>query len=256
MSDIPTTIYVPSCCNPDEDGFYDDDRVTSDDDDLSLTREMVRSHCRAAPESRRAPPRTVSLESSRQGPPRRTFSTSSESPLQQRRTPPMRTVSSDSFRSPVHLMATLTLDSTICSPRRSLSTPASPRLVSPGGGGGGGGGGRESSICSSTLQQPSAAAVNPLDQMYREGLKKLARSMKHSDMTRNMIKRQSLSKFSYRTTSRGNSSVAIGINTAVPAPPPTPLYLYKQKEFFLSSRCKEVEQCRRQLFDMIQESQG
>lgn len=251
MSDVPTTIYIPTSCSPDEDGFYDDDSVTSDDDDLSLTREMARSHCRAAPEIRRAPPRTVSLESSRQGPPRRTYSTSSESPLQQQRRTPMRTLSSDSFRSPVHLMATLTLDSS--SPRRSLSIPSSPRLVSPGGGCG-----ARESICSST-QQPSATAVNPLDQMYREGLKKLARSMKHSDMTRNMIKRQSLSKFSYRRGAGGSGiggvGGSIGINTAVAAPP-TPLYLHKQKEFFLSSRCKEVEHCRRQLFDMIQESQG
>ena len=240
MSDLPTTIYIPTPCGDGSDAFLEDDSVTSDDDDLSLTREMVRSHCRAAPEIRRAPPRTVSLESSRQAP-RRTFSTSSESP----RRAPLRTVSSDSFRSPVHLMATMTLEPTARhAPRRSSSfvVPASPRSPVP----------REITLEEQT--QPSASAINPLDQMYREGLKKLARSMKHSDMTRNMIKRQSkLSKFTYRRAGSGvgsSTSSAADLQVPVVVPP----FLHKQKEFFLSSRCQEVEHCRRQLFDMIQET--
>lgn len=249
MSDLPTTIYVPVC--EDDNVFLEDDSVTSDDDDLSLTREIVRSHCRAAPEIRRAPPRTVSLESSRQGPPRRTFSTSSES--FQRRAP-HRTVSSDSFRTPVHLMASMTLVDA-SHPRRVSSScrmvPSSPRqVVSPSQ--------VPREITFEEQTQPSASAINPLDVMYKEGLKKLARSMKHSDMTRNMIKRQSkMSKYSYRRSGSGGviSQPAGSLSPSIP-PPSTPLYLHKQKEFFLSSRCEEVEHCRRQLFDMIQETQG
>lgn len=70
--------------------------------------------------------------------------------------------------------------------------------------------------------------ANPLEAMYREGLRKLAKSMKHSDLTRNAIKRQS--KYSYR----GSTTAAM-----------------RSKDFFLSSRCEEVESCRRQLLSMI-----
>jgi len=72
--------------------------------------------------------------------------------------------------------------------------------------------------------------TNPLEQKYRDGLKKLAKSMKESDMTRNVIKRQS--KFTYRV---------------IKGPGP-----FKQKDFFLSSRCEELESCRRQLMEMLQ----
>jgi hypothetical protein len=75
--------------------------------------------------------------------------------------------------------------------------------------------------------------VDPLELMYREGLKKLARSMKHSDMTRNVIKRQS--KFSYR-----------GMATSA-----APQALLAQRDFFLSPRCEELEETRRQLMQMI-----
>lgn len=222
VNDLPTTIYVPTSFQDDK-GF-EDDCIISDDDDLSLTREMVRSHCRKAPETRRGPPRTVSLESSRHSP-RRTYSTCSESP-RAARVAPMRTKSGDSFRTPVNLMATMTLDSRGSSlPYQGHRMSPTQQFQVP----------REISMEEQT--QPSAAALNPLDVMYREGLKKLARSMKHSDMTRSVIKRTS-SKYSYRNGA---------------SPSITPFYLQKQRDsFFHSSRCEEVEQTRRQLFDMIQ----
>lgn len=177
LSDLPTTIFVPTG------NFSEDDDSTSSDcsddlDDLSLTKDIMREHARCAAVSassteftRRAPPRTVSA-------------------------------GSQSLR-----RASLQLTPAQKPPPRQVSPTSVPREI--------------------VIEAPPSDA---LEHMYREGLKKLAKSMKHSDMTRNLIKRQS--KFTYRC-------------------PKTPA-LFRQKDFFLSSRCEELESCRRQLMDMLQ----
>uniref|UniRef100_A0A7S3PBK1 Uncharacterized protein n=1 Tax=Amphora coffeiformis TaxID=265554 RepID=A0A7S3PBK1_9STRA len=177
MSDLPTTIFVPTRSFCDEDDI-DDTEYSDDMDDLSLTKDIIREHARCAAVSaasadfaRRAPPRTVSAGSQ------------------------------SLARSPVQLTPARHL------PPRQVSPPSVPREI--------------------VIEMPPA---NPLEQMYRDGLKKLAKSMKDSDMTRNVIKRQS--KFTYRGTKSPG--------------------LFKQKDFFLSSRCEELESCRRQLMEMLQ----
>ena len=175
LSDLPLTIFVPTG------SFSEGDDIecseNSDEDDLSLTKDIIREHARCAAVSassaeftRRAPPRTVSAGSQ------------------------------SLCRSPVQLTPAQHL------PPRQVSPTSVPREI--------------------VIEMPPAS---PLEHMYREGLKKLAKSMKDSDMTRNVIKRQS--KFTYR----GAKSPG----------------LFKQKDFFLSSRCEELESCRRQLAEML-----
>ena len=206
LSEVPTTIFVPNgnYFSEDDDDHHiicdvEDDTVCSDDDDLSLTREMAREqqkqqqyYGRTAPDCRRAPLRTVSLESKQRGPcPLRTISTTSTSESCLRRTP-FRTVSTESLRH---------------------SAPV-PRQVSP-------------TCVPREIAVPVTMASSPLQDMYRQGLKKLAKSMQHSDMTRSAIKRQS--KFSYRHGATNRT------------------------DFFLSTRCQELEDCRRQVWKMIAE---
>lgn len=204
FSDLPTTIFVPTSSLSEVDQAFtaEEESLCSDDDDLSLSREMIRERCRAAPESRRqAPPRTISTSSESRRAPLRTCSTASEPVL--RRTPP-RTVSNDSIR------------------RASLCRTDFPlRQVSP-------------SPAMSQDASDQTSMRDPLDQMYREGLRKLAASMRHSDMTRNAIKRQ-CSKYSYRASRGSMTSSALS----------------RQQEFFLSSRCDELEQCRRQMLQIV-----
>jgi hypothetical protein len=158
MQDLPTTIFVPSSVEGENDDLHDFD----DDDDLSLSREYIKAANRGSSS------RNINCS-----------------------TPPL----------PVgHNVAS-----------RQVSPEPAPREI----------------VITAAHQQ--ALSTSPIEYKYREGLKKLAKSMKHSDLTRSVIKRQS--KYSYR----GSSSSA-------------------KKDFFLSSRCEEVEDCRRQILGMIQEA--
>jgi hypothetical protein len=109
-----------------------------------------------------------------------------------------------------------------------------------------------------------------LDYKYRQGLKKLATSMRHSDMTRNAIKRQcARRKFSYRDhphhhpfggTSYYNSSSTTSFSVAATYGSTPGVgdkeghrddFVTRQQDFFLSPRCEELEDCRRQLWRMM-----
>jgi hypothetical protein len=164
MQDLPTTIFVPSSVDGENDYLDDFD----EDDDLSLSREYIKAaNCGS---------------SSRNG---------------HCSTPPL-----------------------------PLGHALVPRQVSP-----------EPvprEIFVAASQQP-ALSTAPLEHKYREGLKKLAKSMKHSDLTRSVIKRQS--KYSYRGSSSSTSFLS-----------------FLKKDFFLSARCEEFEDCRRQILGMIQEA--
>lgn len=81
--------------------------------------------------------------------------------------------------------------------------------------------------------------MTELQRQYQQTLKKLARSMRQSDVTRRIVQRQRSSdeaaKFVPNLSSSGHSVGSEG----------------GRQDFFLSDRCKELEEDRKQLFRMI-----
>jgi hypothetical protein len=109
--------------------------------------------------------------------------------------------------------------------RQSSSMP--PHRVSP----------ERSMSCHSTDSSISALQVQ-----YQDGLRKLAKSMRHSDMTRSVIKRQRIvaPTLSFTSSHSRDSNSHAGTQSLT-------------QDFFLSPRCKELEDSRRKIFRMLSE---
>ena len=109
---------------------------------------------------------------------------------------------------------------------------SSPHRISP----------ERSMSCHST--DSSTAAASLLQVQYQDGLRKLAKSMRHSDMTRSVIKRQRIvaPSFSFTSSHSGGSNNSQGGAAQS-----------MTQDFFLSHRCKELEDSRRKIFRMLSE---
>ena len=87
-----------------------------------------------------------------------------------------------------------------------------------------------------------------LQMQYQEGMRRLSKSMRHSDMTRSVIKRQrKIAPSLSFTSTRSRDSSYDGTSKSTPA-------VDHQQDFFLGPRCKELEDSRKNLLSMLNPS--